>query len=124
MRISDWSSDVCSSDLCGRFHHWRGYADDIDAASPKLGPERFRQIEDETLDARINGDTGLTTQSCARPHQHDPATSALPHGTSEDMQSLSGCQQIAGDQLANGFDRGEIGRAPGRERVGQRVEKT
>src|SRR3546814_10821175 len=47
---------------CGRFHHWRGYADDIDAASPKLGPERFRQIEDETLDPRINGDTGLTTQ--------------------------------------------------------------
>src|SRR3546814_11195204 len=75
---------------CGRFHHWRGYADDIDAASPKLGPERFRQIEDETLDPRINGDTGLTTQSCARPHQHAPATSALPHGTSEDMQSLSG----------------------------------
>src|SRR3546814_689408 len=91
---------------CGRFHHWRGYADDIDAASPKLGPERFRQIEDETLDPRINGDTGLTTQSCARPHQHDPATSALPHGTSEDMQSLSGCQHIAGDQFANGFDRG------------------
>src|SRR3546814_18947505 len=61
---------------CGRFHHWRGYADDIDAASPKLGPERFRQIEDETLDPRINGDTGLTTQSCARPHppdQHDRA---------------------------------------------------
>src|SRR3546814_13717909 len=48
---------------CGRFHHWRGYADDIDAASPKLGPERFRQIEDETLDPRINGETGLTTQS-------------------------------------------------------------
>src|SRR3546814_16990312 len=26
MRISDWSSDVCSSDLFGKLRHWRPFA--------------------------------------------------------------------------------------------------
>src|SRR3546814_4206683 len=36
MRISDWSSDVCSSDLCVDCHGEEGNAP-IDASYPKLG---------------------------------------------------------------------------------------
>src|SRR3546814_10151380 len=32
MRISDWSSDVCSSDLCGAWHHVRSARTQYDAA--------------------------------------------------------------------------------------------
>src|SRR3546814_14109032 len=37
---------------CGRFPHWRGYADDMDADSPQIGPARFRPMEGVTFSTR------------------------------------------------------------------------
>src|SRR3546814_5054126 len=56
MRISDWSSDVCSSDLIGRTIAWQGSGKDetgVDADSGevlvKIDPRYFRPTEVDFL---------------------------------------------------------------------------
>src|SRR3546814_9870046 len=74
MRISDWSSDVCSSDLLAQRHHVARLADDDgEDASPALGPGEAAvrpgllaplhlegAVRDPDDAGHLDGDTALT----------------------------------------------------------------
>src|SRR3546814_11442937 len=74
MRISDWSSDVCSSDLLAQRHHVARLADDDgEDASPALGPGEAAArpgllaplhlegaVRDTDDAGHLDGDTALT----------------------------------------------------------------
>src|SRR3546814_12084915 len=103
MRISDWSSDVCSSDLCGALG-WtsdrRGYRyarDDPDSGLPwPAMPAAFARLA--TVAAAEAGFDGFAPDAC------------LVN------------RYVPGARLSLHQDRDEqIGRASGRERVGQYV---
>src|SRR3546814_8622349 len=92
MRISDWSSDVCSSDLAGSSHIWRpDYRDRPRAASP--GTFRLKPCSCESrspgpqatppaaLDSRVRGKTEML-----QPRRDQPSSRSEEH-TSE-LQSL------------------------------------
>src|SRR3546814_9921868 len=66
MRISDWSSDVCSSDLLGRLRPRVGQRKVAGAAEPKLGTLSEARIEENpappaTIDRQVKAATvGMT----------------------------------------------------------------
>src|SRR3546814_7204255 len=70
MRISDWSSDVCSSDLAGRAAILSDYAAQARAADP--GFAGFSAARGEVLfrGSRSGGDA--RTPSCTSCHTSDP----------------------------------------------------
>src|SRR3546814_19421317 len=57
MRISDWSSDVCSSDLVGRFEHRLALTQNTNGAGSGLlgarGSRRPRELGETGIDERI-----------------------------------------------------------------------
>src|SRR3546814_20277182 len=96
MRISDWSSDVCSSDLLQQLerlrhaHQWGDVADwtDIDLAArqkghrarPIDGETAFDAAEDHAFEALLRFkllfkpvSCGFTARAVARPHPFAPA---------------------------------------------------
>src|SRR3546814_4738131 len=101
MRISDWSSDVCSSDLRSR---WPLYEDDeISAVSDVLRSGRVNSL--------VHGDKCRAFETafanfCGMPH-----AISLANGTLALELAL----------LALGVGPGELGRASCRERVCQSV---
>src|SRR3546814_8619416 len=57
MRISDWSSDVCSSDLVGRFEHRLALTQNTNGAGSGIlgarGSRRPRELGETGIDERI-----------------------------------------------------------------------
>src|SRR3546814_15714597 len=91
MRISDWSSDVCSSDLLAQRHHVARLADDDgEDASPALGPGEAAvrpgllaplhlegAVRDPDDAGHLDGDTALTDHhegvvAAGQPVEHQP----------------------------------------------------
>src|SRR3546814_17862503 len=62
MRISDWSSDVCSSDLHGHVGHVERAGHSIENADGDEEDRRSDQIDDDVLDARLQPLLSLTVQ--------------------------------------------------------------
>src|SRR3546814_5051001 len=109
MRISDWSSDVCSTDLCAHFHDTRGMGLANALAALETGITRF--------DACLAGLGGC-------PH----APGASGNVTTEDLLFMlesmgidTGCDIQAVLALRARVAQWQIGRASCRERVCQYV---
>src|SRR3546814_16228168 len=109
MRISDWSSDVCSSDLCGRTEQ----ADEIARAYVAAQPDnaRFFDVRNHHFSADQPIDTvlreGFAERLASFEDERDPKEVLLTIGRGEPWQD----EDV----------RLQIGRASGRERVGQYV---
>src|SRR3546814_15566202 len=101
MRISDWSSDVCSSDLAG----WKLFADTVEAKSGKRPIKAV--IFSHSHSDHFGGVGGVVT-----PEQVEAEKIRIiaPHGFSEEATSEN---VLAGGAMGR---RAQIGRAPGRER--------
>src|SRR3546814_21078826 len=105
MRISDWSSDVCSSDLTRRLQFDRGHrgptrrADKTAAFICLLGP-----IDPEAVVRRA-----------------DDASDLDRHGAATDFGERIGGTGIFAEEQGTAPGRKEIGRASWRERVCQYV---
>src|SRR3546814_12678325 len=108
MRISDWSSDVCSSDLCGKLRGWRD----------------VRNVDAKYVDG--NGAMQITVPG----HPYLPMVQAYATIALRPAYRFHGVQSaIKGGPLRpHGFcvsererKRGQIGRASCRERVCQYV---
>src|SRR3546814_13896012 len=116
MRISDWSSDVCSSDLVGQ-----AAADVLAVVDGNLhGGEVQTLVGEVVLGA---GDiVGELVQQAVDDH-HRLVHLVLQHGELA-VVFFHGAAQFAGGAgrfEQEGGERGEIGRASCRERVGQDV---
>src|SRR3546814_20312672 len=117
MRISDWSSDVCSSDLadCNRYDSLRGFHA---AALDDAGPDRAR-AQGHGWRLRRGGDDRSATQA------HDNGDPDRPAACRNDAPSrrlgaLPDDRSSAAGGDGPGYLR-QIGRAPFRERVCQYV---
>src|SRR3546814_16451681 len=108
MRISDWSSDVCSSDLLARGYHVDSFIKTLGCLWNDLA--LFDQLRDPPLDA-IGRDTFLA--------QVDRGLNYV--GRFEHRLALTPNTNGAGSGLlgARGSRRPQIGRASCRERAGQ-----
>src|SRR3546814_12903978 len=104
MRISDWSSDVCSSDLKALFGSCRWLTDTL---LPKFG------IETTTVDATDNA----AWEAAIRPNT-EVFFFETPANPTMDVADLA---TICGIAKAHGIVSVEIGRASCRERVCQYV---
>src|SRR3546814_18307276 len=104
MRISDWSSDVCSSDLRGA-----GLTIPGDVPTSLIEAASFR-MEKMAMDIRVSG------------HQVDVGD-ALKQQCRDRLQGIAGKYFSRAIAAQVHFGRGphEIGRASGRERVCQYV---
>src|SRR3546814_17800707 len=82
MRISDWSSDVCSSDLLGDFFGF-DRLDEVHASSPSSFAARQRQVGPERPHGAPKGPACVTVcplppfVSARRRSSHDPPIAAL-----------------------------------------------
>src|SRR3546814_19123947 len=96
MRISDWSSDVCSSDLAAQTDQLRG------AFSLATGAERYAAIE------QLWSAGGSTAQSYAAMVATARAAAALSPST----ETGDDPWQLLGSMLAGGFDKNALDWAP------------
>src|SRR3546814_5197762 len=87
MRISYWSSDVCSSDLLAVLHHHqavgqqardRQIVGDDDGGEPKLAHQAAQQVEEAGLDGNVEAAGRLVHEYEAR----------LGHQVARDLQAL------------------------------------
>src|SRR3546814_9153257 len=91
MRISDWSSDVCSSDQCGFAHHG-GSGDDfgckeksersgasyeIRAHQPHHGLTRYAKGQRDSSLSRDDPESNLTHLPCYRSEEHTSELQSL-----------------------------------------------
>src|SRR3546814_19074072 len=105
MRISDWSSDVCSSDLRGR---------------PLAPPTRRRRPSRRQLDVLVAA--GADTEETDRHAHLGFEEGDVVLGPLGQVAGLGGLAEVApppGEGLVDGLGTVEIGRASGRERVCQ-----
>src|SRR3546814_16251997 len=123
MRISDWSSDVCSSDL----------GLDLFDASEGCGPYPYQTCYlDPPTPSRVEADPTAALVRFTGLGEFRPvpnlAFTLLPRAQYTRSAMLSYEELPAGnDTVGRGYDPGEligdkIGRAPGRERGGERGE--
>src|SRR3546814_11909553 len=135
MRISDWSSDVCSSDLCSsasssaRLLQRRGDRLDIHVDDLQVG---FQHALAAVLEGDLGLDVGRADSGVERLDQRpialrDKAAAHLPGAcqlTVVGVQLLVQHQEaanLAGRELRVGGQIAEIGRESGRERAWQYV---
>src|SRR3546814_12833299 len=81
MRISDWSSDVCSSDLLG----YQDLEDDL----PAVGAHRLGRLDQPVIDLaqRRLGDAGIERDGGDRPgHNCRRDRNSVVQGTSVDLR--------------------------------------
>src|SRR3546814_13631991 len=117
MRISDWSSDVCSSDLFDRRDVAVGDVTGHDVDAVTIGrradaPGDDLAEHDASPQARMNGHAIVV--EAATGIAHDPLWYRLRKRTHDQVDDA-----VADDHTLH--DRSKIGRATGRERVGQYV---
>src|SRR3546814_12324146 len=113
MRISDWSSDVCSSDLCAEQRVSRFI--ESEASSPL--PQYFKTGAEMAF--RIISERGYLRHSL---YFYDTPRSSHRSVEKEDFVRFLSVPMMPGRYRAgHGDDDGEIGRASGRERVCQYV---
>src|SRR3546814_17905149 len=103
MRISDWSSDVCSSDLVG-------VLDGLDARNPRLEPANVRVVVLQRVVGEADAAAAVGLDQRGRGALAEPQ-----HDQRLDLLGRTGLAEIADRGL------GEIGRASCRERVWQDV---
>src|SRR3546814_5182190 len=77
MRISDWSSDVCSSDLLGGVDM---------AADDTVHPQPRRFVRDRLLEARYEGDRVLHLAFGVLRQRPVRQTEPLAHGGDDDVE--------------------------------------
>src|SRR3546814_1946244 len=113
MRISDWSSDVCSSDLRGHSsHHVRI---DIARRDSVHGHAKsgalLRQGLGESMNARLGGRVIhlpiLARLAVDRSDIHDPAPAAIPHAGKAGLRHVEAAAQIDADHFVPIFKRSE-----------------
>src|SRR3546814_2447728 len=105
MRISDWSSDVCSSDLYdgqGRFIGYIGVGRDVTEEQGQR--RRLEEMNLALAAARDHALRASTSKSSFLAH--------MSHELRTPLNAVLGFSEVLKDQL-----RGQIGRAPSWERV-------
>src|SRR3546814_15566613 len=112
MRISDWSSDVCSSDLDGGRAH---------LASQRLDPGR--DVKRLQAGERCDAARRYPSQKLARCARIGTARMGIADGDGEELEEaqprpLNGRRDERGQRSAGCRERGELGRAEG-GRVGK-----
>src|SRR3546814_19038767 len=110
MRISDWSSDVCSSDLV------------VDAQELDAGVHALHRQRERTPEAGIRGRLVRkgADHALAAGAEHDRAAEAVEQRKAVEEREIVG-KAFAENDAGIGDDLREIGRAAWRERVGQSV---
>src|SRR3546814_10273773 len=132
MRISDWSSDVCSSDLGGVGDHLvrgeqrdRAAADRIPdsplrrAAAVRVGHVRVRDGFAAVRPGQLDGDAGGGTRAAGLRGRPD-----VTGGAGADDLDLPAGQARAGNRAAGDGDGGRAGRRPDPRRVDRSEEHT
>src|SRR3546814_7917133 len=109
MRISDWSSDVCSSDLAGRFQ--RLPLADIDPDPAQVRRE-FDQAEIDALAATIK-DRGLLQPIVVAPTSN--GRYIIRYGE----RRYRACRQLGFDQIDTVLDQADAERDIGLDQIGR-----
>src|SRR3546814_2844445 len=95
MRISDWSSDVCSSDLFGAEAHRLGHAPPIGAELAEIG-DHDQSVEHRDAEQGDKAHRGGNRQTFSRsPERDDPADHGEGDRSEEHTSELQSLMRIS-----------------------------
>src|SRR3546814_12711554 len=121
MRISDWSSDVCSSDLVARKHGYLFASSSVPAQTLEAGVLHVRLDEGQIDEVRIEGPRNASVEAMLSPMKGTAPTKSEIERRLMLADDLPGVE-IGKVRFVREEERGvQIGRASCRERVCQYV---